>query len=136
MRLWIVPALFSFVFWGLWGFFPKLTTRYISPTSAILYESLISVPVALIILVFVRFQIETDPRGILLASITGVLGILGAFGFLIAVTRGPVSLITAFTALYPALTIFLAMLLLGEQLEPRQWAGVGLALVAMLLVAL
>ena len=136
MRAWIVPALTTFVFWGLWGFFPKLTTRYINPNSAIFYESLIGLPIAMVVFAVFRGQIGTDPRGVALASITGLVGVLGAYGFLVAVTRGPVSLITAFTALYPAFTIFLAMVFLGEQLEPRQWAGVGLAMIAMLLVAL
>lgn len=136
MREWIVPALGTFVFWGLWGFFPKLTTRYISPVSAIVFEALIGVPVALIVLATIRFRPEMHPKGVLLAATTGVLGILGALMYLIAVRRGPASLVASFTAVYPALTVMLAVLLLGERLMLRQWVGVGLALVAMLLVAL
>jgi transporter family protein len=127
--------MFTFFFFGLWGFIPKITTRYISPTSAIVYSSLIGLPVALIIMAIVRFQVETEPRGVILASVTGVLGILGALGYLVAVTRGPVSLVTAFTALAPALTILLAMVFLGETLVIRQWVGIGMALVAVLLIA-
>ena len=135
MRAWIVPALVTFVFWGLYGFFPKLTTKYINPSSAILYGSLVGLPIAIFIFIVLRGQIESDPRGIALAVITGIVGIIGAFGFIVAATRGPVSLVVAFTALYPMVTILLATLFLGEVLEPRQWAGVGLALVAMLLIA-
>ena len=135
MKGWIAPATFTFIFWGLWGFIPKITTRYINPTSAVVYEALIGLPVALIIMALMRFQIQTEPRGIALASITGVLGLLGALGYLVAVTRGPVSLVTAFVALAPALTILLAMVLLGETLAARQWLGVGMALVATLLIA-
>ena len=136
MRGWIAPATLTFIFWGLWGFIPKITVRYISPTSAVIYEALIGLPVALIIMAFMRFQVQTEPRGIVLASITGILGILGALGYLVAVTRGPVSLVTAFVALAPALTILLAMLFLGETLVVRQWVGVGMALVAALLIAI
>ena len=135
MRAWVIPATFTIVFWGLFGFVPKITTRYISATSAIVYGALAGVPVALIIMAIMRFQVETEPRGVILASITGVLGILGALGYLVAVTRGPVSLISAFTALYPALTILLAMVFLGETLLVRQWVGIGMALVAVLLIA-
>lgn len=136
MRDWILPAMGTFLFWGLWGFFPKITIRYIGPLSAIVFEALVGVPVALVVLATLRFRPEIHPKGVLLASFTGVLGILGALSFLFAVRKGQVSLVTAFTAVYPALTILLAMLLLGERLGIRQWFGVGLALIAMLLVAL
>jgi transporter family protein len=135
MRPWILPATFTFIFWGLWGFIPKITTRYINPTSAVVYEALIGLPVALILLAIMRFQLQTDPRGIILASVTGTLGLLGALGYLVAVTRGPVSLITGFVALAPALTILLAMVFLGETLAVRQWVGVGMALGAAVLIA-
>lgn len=136
MRDWIVPALGTFVFWGLWGFFPKLTTRYINPLSAIVFEALIGLPLALIVLAAIRFRPELHPRGVALAALTGVLGILGALMYLFAVRRGPASLVASFTAVYPAFTVLLAVVLLGERLILRQWIGVGLALVAMLLVAL
>ena len=126
----------TFIFWGLFGFLPKLTTRYINPNSAIFYQLLIGLPMAIVVFGLMRGNLQTDPRGILLASLTGIVGTLGAYFFIVAVSRGPVSLVTAFTALYPAFTIILAMVFLGERLEPRQWVGVGTALIAMLLVAL
>jgi len=135
MRDWILPATGTFLFWGLYGFFPKITLRYISPLSTIFFEALIGIPVAIAVLVALKFKPDVHPTGILLASLTGLLGILGALSFLFAVRRGQVGLVSAFTALYPALTILLAMLLLGERLELRQWVGVGLAILAMLLVA-
>lgn len=136
MRDWILPGLGTFIFWGLWGFLPKITVRYLSPVSAIVFESLAGLPVALIVLATLKFRPDLHPKGVLLATLTGVLGILGALFYLIAVRRGQASLVASFTAVYPALTIVLAMLFLGERLVLRQWLGVGLALVAMLLVAL
>ncbi len=135
MKAWIFPATATIIFWGLFGFIPKITTRYISPTSAIVYGAFAGIPVALIILAIMRFQLDTEPRGVILAGITGVLGMLGALGYLVAVSRGPVSLISPITALYPAVTILLAMVFLGETLVLRQWVGVGMALAAVLLIA-
>lgn len=135
MRDWILPALGTFVFWGLWGFFPKITTRYINPLSAIVFEALIGIPFALVVLAALKFKPEIHPKGVLLASLTGVLGTLGALLYLVAVRKGQTSLVASFTAVYPALTIVLALLFLGDRLILRQWIGVGLALVAMLLVA-
>ena len=135
MRAWIFPATATIIFWGLFGFIPKITTRYIGPTSAIVYGAFAGVPVALIIMAIMRFQLDTEPRGVILAGITGVLGMLGALGYLVAVSRGPVSLISPITALYPVITILLAMVFLGETLVVRQWVGIGMALAAVLLIA-
>ena len=135
MRAWVFPAAATVIFWGLFGFIPKITTRYISPTSASVYAAFAGIPVALIIMAIMRFQLDTDPKGVILASITGVLGMLGALGYLVAVSRGPVSLISPFTALYPAFSILLAMVFLGETLAVRQWVGVGMAFGAAVLIA-
>ena len=82
-----------------------------------------------------RLRISAQPVGVSLAVVTGALGALGALSYLYAITRGRVSLVVSFTALYPALTIVLAALFLHEAITPRQWAGVLLAMAAMALIA-
>ena len=135
MRDWILPAIGTFFFWGLYGFIPKITIRHISPMSAIVYSALGGIPVAIFALILLNFRPEAHPRGILLALITGAIGTLGALGFILAVSKGQVSLVVSFTALYPALTILLAVVLLHESLTLRQGIGVVMALIAMVLVA-
>ncbi len=135
MRDWILPGLATFFFWGLWGFIPKITTRYITPQSAIIYEALGGLPVALVVLLFMRFRLEVHPRGMILGLLTGVIGFLGALSYLLAVSRGKVSLVVSFTALYPAFSVLLAVLMLHETLTLRQGLGVAMALIAMVLVA-
>ena len=135
MREWMAPAIITFLCWGLWGFTSKLTTRYISPRSAIVYEMLGVLLVAIIVLFTLNFRLDVNPRGIILALITGVLGILGALAFLNAVSKGRVSIVVSFTALYPALAILLATLILKEPITLKQGVGILLALIAMLLVA-
>jgi transporter family protein len=53
-------------------------------------------------------RLEWDMRGAGLAFVTRVLGVVRALGYLFAVLRGPVTLITTLTALYPILTLLLA----------------------------
>jgi transporter family protein len=38
MKAWRLPTAGTFFCWGLWSFIPKITTRYIDPKSAIIYE--------------------------------------------------------------------------------------------------
>jgi transporter family protein len=134
MPTWVVPAVAAFVCWGLWAFLPKITTRYLSPGSAVVFEALGGTVVALAVLVVIGFRPETDVRGVALAMLTGVLGVLGALGYLYAVMRGPVTLISTVTALYPILTVMLAYGLLQEPVSLRQAVGIVLALIAISLL--
>jgi bacterial/archaeal transporter family protein len=135
MHAWIGPAFSAFLCWGLWAFLPKITTRYMAPQSAIVYEALGGALVALGVSLVLGQRPETDPRGVALAMTTGVLGVLGALGYLFAVVRGPVTLIATVTALYPISTVLLAHGLLHEPVTLKQGVGILLALFAIILIS-
>jgi transporter family protein len=134
MTGWKLPAFGVFLAWGLWSFVPKLTVRYIDPRSAAVYESFGTVIVALGLLAAMQFRVQTHPVGVGLALATGTLGLLGALSFLVAVARGPVGLVTTLSALYPVLTVSLAVIFLGETVTLKQACGMALALVSMVLI--
>ena len=121
--------------WGFWSFIPKITTRYLSPNSAIVYESLGGLLFVMLLLASIKFQVQVDARGTSLAIATGMLGVAGAFLFLNAVARGPVTLVATISALYPVLTVFLAIAILHETLTLRQTIGILFAIVSVLLIA-
>lgn len=135
MKDWIVPALGAMMFWGLWGFLPKITTTYLNPRSAIVYEVLGAIVLAIAMLISLNFQPQVHPIGIGLAMTTGMLGFGGAFCFLTAVMTGPVTLVSTISALYPTVSIFLAIAFLHETITLQQGIGIVLAIVAMILVA-
>lgn len=135
MKGWILPAIATWLLWGIWGFLPKLTTQYIRPTSAAVWEVLGGMALALILLGFTALRVDTHPRGIGLAVATGFLGLLGALFYLTAVSRGKVSVIVTLTALYPAITIALAWLVLKEPLTLKEGIGILFACVAIALFA-
>jgi bacterial/archaeal transporter family protein len=134
MRLWVLPAFGAFVVWGLWGFLPKITVRYISPKSALVYEILGGMLVAIVVLYTLNFRPDIHPRGMALGIITGILGFLGALFFLLAVSEGPLSLIAILTALSPVISILLAILVLNEPITLKQSVGIIFALAAILLI--
>ena len=74
MKEWLLPASMTMICWGIWGFIPKITTRYINPLSASLFEGLGSTIFALIILVSLNFKPDIHPKGVSLAFVTGLLG--------------------------------------------------------------
>ena len=135
MQTWITPTCGAFMLWGLWSFIPKITTQYINPRSAIIYEVFGAILIAAIVLFSLNFRLDTHPKGVALAITTGMLGFLGALFFLMAVSKGPVTLVATLSALYPIVSILLAIVFLHEALTIRQGVGVGLAILAMVLVA-
>ena len=135
MQTWITPTFGALILWGLWSFIPKITMQYISPKSAIVYEVLGAMVIAAIVFFSLNFQLESHPRGMALAITTGMLGFLGALFFLMAVSKGPVTLVATLSALYPVVSILLAIFVLHESLTVRQGVGVFLAILAMVLVA-
>ncbi|MCI0721375.1 MAG: EamA family transporter, partial [Acidobacteria bacterium] len=54
--------------------------------------------------------------------------------YLLAVRRGLLSIVATLTALYPASTIILARIVLGERLRLLQLAGVACAVAAIVLI--
>lgn len=70
------------------------------------------------------------------AAAAGALDSLANFAFLLAVREGDLAVVAVVTALYPAATVVLARVLLAERISRTQLAGLGLAAVAVSLLAL
>ena len=70
------------------------------------------------------------------AAGAGALDSLANLSFLLAVREGELAVVAVITALYPAATVLLARALLAERIGATQLAGLGLAAVAVSLLAL
>jgi drug/metabolite transporter (DMT)-like permease len=66
----------------------------------------------------------------------GVIGGLGGLLFLFATGHGELTIVAVVTALYPAFTVLLARVLLGEHWTRTQAIGLGVAAAAIVLVSL
>ena len=135
MRGWLFNSILALVCFGLWAFLPKIAVKYITPKSALLYEVMGGVLVALIVWSTVGKGIDYDFRGIAPAFLTGVIGYLGMLFFLSAVSIGKVSIIASLTAVYPAVTIILAVIILKEKIGIVQYIGIFLATTGVVLIS-
>jgi drug/metabolite transporter (DMT)-like permease len=70
------------------------------------------------------------------SAAAGALDSLANFAFLLAVRDGDLAIVAVITALYPAATVVLARAFLAERIGTVQIAGLGLAAVAVSLLAL
>jgi drug/metabolite transporter (DMT)-like permease len=78
---------------------------------------------------------RAEPASLRMALASGVLDMSANVLFLLAVRQGNLAVVAVLASLYPAVTVLLSLGLLGERLHVRQFAGVGLALVAVGLIA-
>jgi uncharacterized membrane protein len=134
--LWLLYALVTTVFWGVWGAFIEIPEKKGFPaTLGYSVWALTMVPCAVVALGIVHWQLEYDLRSVLLASAAGLLGAAGQLVLFEALRRGPAYLVFPVISLSPAVSVLLAVLLLGETASARTWTGIGLALVAILLLS-
>ena len=135
MNSWFIWTLLAMVTFGAWGFFPKLAVNYISPQSALIYQVIGGVLVGTAALFIINFKPETHPMGILFALLTGITGVLGTLFYYAAASRGQISIVVSITALYPLITIMLAIIFLHETLVLKQVIGLCFAVAAIILLA-
>jgi transporter family protein len=135
MNSWFFWTILAMVTFGAWGFFPKLAINYINPQSALIYQVIGGLLVGIVGLAMLNFKPETHPLGILFAFLTGITGVLGTFFYYLAASRGQISIVVSLTALYPLITIMLAIVFLHETLIMKQVIGLCFAIAAIILLA-
>jgi drug/metabolite transporter (DMT)-like permease len=80
-----------------------------------------------------RLSVVSGSIAVLIAI--GVFDVLANALFAVASTKGVLPVVAVGGSMYPAFTIALAYVVLGERLARIQWAGVGLALLGVVLIA-
>ncbi len=123
----VVIAIFC---WGFAMFLPKLATQNLSPAAVVLCNAagyLALLPFVARLLEPRDWPLRTDH---LWGVLVGMLYIGGNLAYYRLLVTGAVSRYGPLTALYIALPVLLATILLRERLSPQQWAGVAMALAA------
>ena len=133
---WLFYAVITTLFWGVWGAFIEIPEKKGFPaTLGYVVWALTMVPCAVVALFLIDWRLEHDARSVLLASAAGILGAAGQLVLFEALRRGPAYLVFPVVSLSPVVSVTLSVLLLQEWATPRVWAGIVLALVAILLLS-
>jgi len=140
LPLWLFWSLVTIVLWGTWGLVSKIASDGVD---AYMNQLLFTVGIAPL-LIFVSWKVrkgvagenrEGRNRGIFWAFLTGILGGAGNMAYFEAMVKGgKASVVTPVTALFPMVTVLLALIFLKERLGRLQWIGLGLAFVAIYLL--
>ena len=131
-KLWLVFAIITTVFWGVWGAFTGLPTENGFPETLVYCVWAITmIPPAIIALKLVNWKLNCDKKSILYGCLIGLLGAGGQMVLFHAVTEGPSYLIFPIISLSPMITIVLSYTFLKERTGMLGTIGIILALLAL-----
>lgn len=136
MRPWLIYAILTTVFWGIWGALIEIPEKAGFPaTLGYVVWALTMIPPALVALKIIGWKLEYDRKSIILGCLVGFTGAGGQVVLFQALRMGPAYLVFPFISLSPVVTIFLSYLFLHERASRRGWIGIALAIVAIPLLA-
>lgn len=130
--MWLIYALITTVFWGVWGAFTEVSEGAGFPGTLIYVVWAITMIIPAIIgLKKINWKLDFNLRLVLLGSLIGLLGAGGQLAlFTGAIVNGPAYLIFPIISLSPVVTILLSVLFLRERATKAGWAGIVLAVFA------
>lgn len=134
---WFWYSMACVLFWGAWALFSKLGSREIPAETMQFLFTIGTIPVCIALLIGRGFKLEKSPKGITYAVLNGVLSGVGGLALFAAYHTGSnTSLVTAASALYPMVTVVLAVPILHERFKPIQAVGLVFAAIAIVIFSL
>jgi uncharacterized membrane protein len=136
MTRWLGWTLATIAAWGAWAILSKLIADEIqSPAHSQALSTIGILPVVLALWMMKdAAPADSSRRGIVLALGSGLISCLGNIAYFDLFSRGTkAAAVIPITALYPAVTVLLAIPLLKERLNGWQVIGIGLSLFAIYL---
>ena len=133
MARWLFWTLMTLLTWGIWAILSNLLSKQItSPAHSQVATTLGILPVVVMLWMMKDSSAAGNKRrGLLLALGSGIVSCLGNIAFFDLFGRGAkAAAVIPLTALYPAVTVLLAVPILKERLNLTQWIGLVLTLVA------
>jgi len=133
---WLNYVIIHVTFMGVWGALIEIPEKNgFPPTLGYVIWALVMIPAAIIGLINNKWKLDTDRRSVLLGSLVGFLGAIGQLVLFITLKEAPAYLVFPLLSLTPVITILLAVVFLKEKTGRLGWMGIGLAVIAILLLS-
>lgn len=135
LERWFVLALLATTLFALGSFFGKIASDSDIPFRVYFFEGMGTITVLCTIILLKRNDIFSGFALNIPALLMGLSWGIGTVLFIIVLKDAKLSVMVPLTGLYPAITVILAFVFLGERLGVREVAGVSLAVVSAVLLA-
>jgi len=128
---WLIWTLVALGCWGIWALLSKMIGDALSPSMNQALSTLGILPVVIGLALSKKGKITGSRKGIAFAFASGLLSGVGNIAYYAVLNSGAkAATVVPLTALYPLVTVLLAVALLKEKVNWIQIAGIILALVA------
>jgi uncharacterized membrane protein len=135
-RPWLIFALITTLFGGAWGALIEIPEKAGFPaTLGYIVWSLTMVPCALVALAIIKWKLEVDKKSVFYGLLIGLTGAGGQLILFHALVEGPAYLVFPIISLSPTVTVILSLMFLKETTTRKHWAGIIIALVAIVLMS-
>jgi uncharacterized membrane protein len=121
--------------WGVGSLFYKVANDNVHPFMVSTIVTLVYIIMTPIPFLFVNFDRSVNSTGVIFSILGGLAMCVGSMGYFYALKSGSAGQVTTVTAIYPALTMLLSCLFMGEGMTVKKGIGVALALGSMLLLS-
>lgn len=136
MKEWVLYSVLALLVWGLWAFLPKMAICCLEPKTAFMFQVIGGAITGLAAFAIMRPELgAAEIRGIVPALLTGMTGYIGLLFFMYAIRDGKLCIVAPLTALYPVISLALAMIFLREKINLVQFAGIILAMISVALIS-
>jgi drug/metabolite transporter (DMT)-like permease len=127
---WMVYALLTLFLFGLSCITQKFTTRYISDELSTIFFTIGFIPLAIVIWLVGSPPWNLNAEDWVVGIAVGVLMAVGTLALFAALRRGKASIVTPMTALYPLVTVILAVAFLNDRFDAMKIVAIAIALIA------
>lgn len=136
-KMWLVWAVLSLVFWGMWAIPSKVAMQEIGESDYILIDGITMILTWVPLWIIMdRGRMSRDVGKLKFSGTAGILASVGTISLFLAISSGQVSLVTPLTSVYPLFTVLLARIILKEKLERIQYGAILAGIIGVIVLAL
>ncbi|MFD1685061.1 EamA family transporter [Halobellus litoreus] len=132
----VALAIAALVLFGGWAVTAGLATRSVSAVNAVFLSYVASIAIAGAYVLLAKRPITGTRTDVAFALVSGAFLAAGSISFYAALTRGNMAIVSAIAALYFVVPAFVGVVYLDVALSAANVAGLTLAVVAVVLIAL
>lgn len=135
MRGMVSLAVAVIILWGIWAFLFKIGSQQIGIKNALFYTYVTGVIISIVIALYSIPKTFEFNGGVIYIIMATLAGFAGTILWYFILQKNEASIVTSFTALYPIVTVMLAILLLKEKISLPNAVGIVLAIFAGILLS-